>query len=342
MNIENCGWSLVAKYLNHEASEEESKIVEAWLKSSDVNHESFQHAKQVLEKSEIYLKSRQFNTKKAWSTIQPSISKQKVKTIGQVSKVKNKAMKTILRYAAAIIIFAAVGSLVYYFGSPENPSRIEQVASLDKQILEEVLLPDGSLVTLNGNSKLTYPSVFEGETREVTIMGEAFFDVASNQSKPFIIVAGQAKIKVVGTSFNVFAYPEEETVEVVVKTGKVEVSHISKKPHGKEQIVLAPGEKVTLDKNKNTLQKSLNENPNYTAWFTHDLIFKNTMMDDVIDCLNKSYHVDIQANSPEIYDLKWTAHFTDQSIDYILEVIRLTFNLDLSSQEDTYILTSRN
>ena len=84
--------------------------------------------------------------------------------------------------------------------------------------------PDGSIVTLNRNSKLIFPKHFTKNVREVTITGEAFFDVKPNTSKPFIINAGNVQVKVLGTSFNVCAYPGTETVEVVVESGKVQVT----------------------------------------------------------------------------------------------------------------------
>ena len=102
-------------------------------------------------------------------------------------------------------------------------STVGEIISTPNQVINEYTLPDGSVVALNSNSKLVFPKQFNGDTREVTIEGEAFFDVKPNPEKPFIINAGKAQIKVVGTSFNVSAYPETETLEVVVKTGKVQV-----------------------------------------------------------------------------------------------------------------------
>ena len=336
-NIENSSWALVAKYLNHEASEEEARLVENWINSSGQNQKDFIVSKDLFEKAHIYYQSKRFDYKTAWNNVQLSINSQKTIALKQHKPVAFKAMKTIYRYAAAIVLITALGSLAYYFGFHGSSAGINEIASLDKQILKEVTLPDGSIVSLNGNSTLTYPDKFKGNTREVTIKGEAFFDIAHNAAKPFVITAGQAKIRVLGTSFNVNAYPETETIEVVVKTGKVEVTNQGQMADN--QVILEPGEKGTLYKNK--LKKTINQNPNYSAWLTHDLVFENTPMSEVIASLNSSYHITIIADDPEINNLNLTAHFTEnQSVDYILDVIVLTFNLKLTVEDNTYILKS--
>ena len=340
-NIENGSWSLLAKYLNHEANEEETKLVENWINSSKENNADFGASKEALEKAKLYYQSKRFDTATAWEKINANRNKVKTIAIKQPSKTAFKAMNKVFKYAAAIVLISVLGTLTYYFGFQNSPRNLNKVVSLKKQVLREVVLPDGSVVTLNSNSTLFYPSAFKGNTREVTIKGEAFFDIQPNAAKPFIITAGQASIKVLGTSFNVNAYPENDLVEVIVKTGKVEVTN--RDGNTKEsQVILIPGEKGTLIKPDNKLHKTINENPNYNAWFTHDLIFENANMDKVIACLNKSYHITIEAISPEINELNLTAHFRDdQSVNYILDVITATFNLELSVEDDKYLLRSQ-
>ena len=341
MNIENGSWGLWAKYLNHEANEEETKLVEDWINSSKENNADFEESKNALEKAMLYYQNKRFDTKVAWEKINANRNKVKTITIEQPSKPAFKAMNKVFKYAAAIVLISVLGSLTYYFGFQNSLHNLNKVVSLEKQVLREVELPDGSIVSLNSNSKLVFPSEFKGNTREVSIKGEAFFDIKPNAAKPFIITAGQARIKVLGTSFNVNAYPETDVVEVIVKTGKVEVTNRDGKTK-ESQVILVPGEKGTLYKPANKLHKTINENPNYNAWFTHDLIFENASMDKVISCLNKAYHITIEATGPEINELNLTAHFTDdQPVDYILDVITTTFNLELTVENDKYLLRSQ-
>jgi ferric-dicitrate binding protein FerR (iron transport regulator) len=207
-------------------------------------------------------------------------------------------------------------------------------------VLYGVTLPDGTVVTLNYNSKLHYPKQFTGKFRKVSIEGEAFFEVKPDASKPFVISAGKAQIKVLGTSFNVCARPGDKTVEVTVETGKVQVGCHELAQQPCHNLILTPGEKGIMFTSDNEFKKSLNENPNVTAWKTHDLVFHKTRLEEVITNLENVYHADIQLSDPSFNDLVLTAHFNNQSIDFILEVIRLTFNLELSTQNGQYFLTA--
>jgi ferric-dicitrate binding protein FerR (iron transport regulator) len=198
------------------------------------------------------------------------------------------------------------------------------------------------VVALNSNSKLVFPKNFKGNTREVAIEGEAFFDVKPNPEKPFIINAGNARIKVVGTSFNVTAYPESETVEVVVQAGKVQlISKNTEALTSVNEVYLVPGEKGTLFNKNSILEKSENTNPNYLAWKTRDFIFNDIPLNEVFKCLGKTYHVEIQVTNPELNDLKLNAQFDKKTIDFILNVVGLTFNLELSVEDEQYIFSSR-
>ncbi len=163
-----------------------------------------------------------------------------------------------------------------------------------------------------------------------------------NPEKPFIINAGNAQVKVVGTSFNVSAYPESETVEVVVKTGKVQVINKNRETLPVlNEVYLTPGEKGTLFNSSNILEKSENPNPNYLAWKTRDFTFNEVPLNEVFQCLEKTYHVKIRVEEPELNDLILNAQFDKKSIDFILNVVGLTFNLELSVEDEQYVFSSR-
>jgi len=247
-------------------------------------------------------------------------------------------------FVSPIIFAVLLGSAGYYFGFRNKVTEVySEIISAEKQVISEYTLPDGSVVALNSNSKLVFPNKFEGETREVTIYGEAFFNVKPDASKPFIINAGNAQVKVLGTSFNVKAYPGNETVEVVVATGKVQVSGKTGPDEiNKNKILLVPGEKGIVTGNGGLTEKMENNNPNYLSWKTHDFVFNEVPLRDVISCLENTYHVDIAMSQPELNDLKLTAHFEDKPIDFVLDVVRLTFNLELSEENEQFTFSARN
>ena len=298
--------------------------------------------RKMLNKVDNYYKAKSFNANAAWKNIHSKIDPAQLKVIERKKQRKEKIAQ-FYKYAAILVVAILLGSVGYYIGFKDKmPVTINQIASAEKQILNEFVLPDGSVVTLNSNSKLQFPKHFTGNTREVTIVGEAFFHVKPNPEKPFIINAGGTQVKVLGTSFNVCAYPETKTVEVVVKTGKVQVIRKNGELSGTaNKVFLIKGEKGTLYNNSNLLEKSVNTNPNFLAWKTNDIVFNETPLKEVIRCLKKVYHIEIQLAEPDLENRQLTAHFDKKPIDFVLDVIRLTFNLELTGENEHFKLSGR-
>ncbi len=341
-NIGNLNWELLAKIATNEIENDDDFKLESWTSQSEENREELEEGRKMLRKVDDFYKMKSFDSQNAWKNIQSKIHPEKTKTI-QLKNVRKEAITKFYKYAAIVLVTLLLGSIGYYIGFVyQNQAQTQQVIVAQNQVLNEYVLPDGSVVTLNWNSKLEFPEKFNDNIREVTIIGEAFFDVKPDPNKPFVINAGNAQVKVLGTSFNVSAYPETETVEVVVKTGKVQV--IRKKTDVQtaiNKVILVPGEKGTLFNQSNLLEKSVNTNPNFIAWKTQDLVFDEVPLNDVIQCLKKVYHADIQLKEPELNNLVYTGHFDQKPVDFILDVIRLTFNLNLSEENEQFALSSR-
>ena len=165
-----------------------------------------------------------------------------------------------------------------------------------------------------------------------------FFEVKPDPSRPFIIHAGGTTIRVLGTSFNVSAYPGREKVEVVVQTGKVQVTKTRAVMKGHDAVILDPGDKGVFINESQELMKSKNDNPNFLSWRTRDFTFNKTSLNDVIQQLNNVYRVQIRMENPETGNLFLTARFEDRSLDFILKVIALTHHLNVKKEDDCYIL----
>jgi len=340
-NIENFNRELLAKYLSNEVNSLEKLEVETWLSQSAENREELEQSRKMLDIVDAFYKAESFNSEVAWKNISAKINPQQIKVI-QYKKVRKEVISRFYKYAAIIVFAVLLGSAGFYIGFRNKVTMVySEIISPENQVINEYTLPDGSVVALNSNSKLVFPKQFKGETREVTLYGEAFFDVKPNAEKPFIISAGNAQVKVVGTSFNVSAYPETETVEVVVKTGKVQVTNKNAEVlSDANQVYLIPGEKGTLFTKSSILEKSQNSNPNYLAWKTRDFIFNDIPLNEVFKCLEKTYHVKIQVADPKLNDLKLNAQFDKKTIDFILNVVGLTFNLELSVDNEQYTFSS--
>ena len=331
-------WELIAKSIYDEnssvTSEEQSAAIEELLPDSSERNQLLN----VTRKVDIYFDLKKYSEETGWKKVENLIRKQQST---QKSGIKFLFLNPAFRIAAAIIVAALLTFSGYEaFFKPSGGEMVEITAA--SQILKTVILPDGTLVSLNSNTKLSYPQTFSGKTREVSFEGEAFFEVKPDKNKPFIIQAGQAQIKVLGTSFNVSAYPQTEQVEVVVETGRVQVSEQTTKTAKTNELILTPGDKGTLVYSSHSLHKTTNQNPNYLAWKTRILTFKATSLTEVIGELKKVYKVNIRLADQELGGLLLTAQFNDYSLDFILKVIENTFRIEVKNENGQYILKARS
>ncbi len=155
----------------------------------------------------------------------------------------------------------------------------------------EVVLPDGSKVWLNAASSLRFPTAFAGNKREVTMTGEAYFEISQNAKKPFIVKKGKTEVKVLGTHFNVMAYEDEAAMRVTLLEGSVKVS--DKATHQSQ--LLKPGEQLQLSKGNGEMKLIGNVNLNKaTAWKDNLFWFEDDDVDEVMKKLARWYDVDIK------------------------------------------------
>jgi ferric-dicitrate binding protein FerR (iron transport regulator) len=242
---------------------------------------------------------------------------------------------TFFRIAAAVLILFSVGTTAIFINNPGILSKKNTVAALNDEKNVIISLTDGSKVYLNRNSKFTYPNNFGKHRRDVTLSGEAYFEIAPDKSKPFIIDAGNAKVKVVGTSFNVITNNNDSEVEVFVTTGKVLVSDNS----GSQSIQLDPGFVGTM--NSKTSAKTFNSNPNYLSWKTGNLVYSGQKLSVVFDDLKRVYNMEIVADDPLILENPWNAPIVNSSEETIINIICRSFNLSYTKEGNVYHLSKK-
>lgn len=330
--ISDKDWELIARSIYDENTDGNS-VVHA------VDEKERKRIDAISDQVDFYFDLKKYKAEVAWGKVESRIHNQ---SSAKQAKFRNLFTNPFIRLAAALI-FAALLLVSGYevFFNPSAKRNLLEL-SVNSHVLNTFTLPDGTLVSLNSNTKLIYPKKFVGSTREVTIEGEAFFDVKPNKTKPFIIYAGNAQIKVLGTSFNVNAYPESKLVEVTVETGRVQVLDKTDKSVQTNELILTPGDKGTLIFESNSLTKTTNQNPNFLAWKTRNLIFKATSLDEVIQDLANVYKVDIRIADSNLNKLLLTAQFNNYSLDFILEVIETTFKIEAQKVEGQYILKARS
>lgn len=274
--------------------------------------------RQTTRQVDFYLTQKRFSPAGAW----PQVRRQ----IHQPHADLKQASLLWWRIAAVLLLAVLLGGAGFWASRSRWQVPAQQVAQASQTELSRVLLPDGSVVTLNYGSQLYYPENFDGSLREVSLSGEAFFEVSHNSEKPFLIHAGKANIRVLGTSFNVDASLHNGPVSVVVASGRVQVSS-SENANRTEDLILTPGEKGILATDANFFRKGLNPDPNYLSWKTHAFEFTKTSLKNVIQQLNKVYRVQITTADPDVEKLLLTARFDEQPVNFILEVIAMTHDL---------------
>jgi transmembrane sensor len=277
---------------------------------------------------------KKIDVDKAWNNVhsrlrlnEPGISEK----TSRISFLRN----TFVRIAAIALILISLGALAAYLTNQGYLSkRITFIAGDDQRNIL-VSLPDGSKAYLNRHSQFSYRKNFGRSGRNVKLTGEAFFEISPDATKPFIIDAGKAKVKVVGTSFNVITNNRESAVEVFVKTGKVLLSDNS----GSHSIQLDPGYVGTL--NSKTSAKTLNEDPNYISWKTGYLYYNGQKLSAVFKDLKRVYNMDIVADDPDIPDNPWRSPIDNVNEETIIRLICTSFNLGYTKDGNVYHLSKK-
>jgi transmembrane sensor len=305
------------RFLAHETTPEENRLVELWINESPEHKLFFENTNRIFENNLTTGEQSEFNVNATWNKFseESQIASPKLQPIENKKKSISATLIFMSKIAAVLVLMVAVGMAYFHFSKKENAVILaHQVSSYT--------LPDGSVIALNKNSTIQYEKQFGEATRELKLSGEAFFDVKKDPSKPFVISVNSIKIQVVGTSFNVNAYPFDDKTEVVVKTGIVKVTG-----NGTE-IVLVKGEKAEFSKKTKELKKLVNTNPNYSSWKTQTYVFEMTKMSEVFKTLEKDYNVDITLIDPEFNNCTLFARFEKNSLNEILTIIKHTFNVD--------------
>ena len=247
----------------------------------------------------------------------------------------------IFRAAAMIVLLIGLYSLYWQFLKPVN----EIVLSGETRVLHDTL-PDGSKITLNRESKLVYPDKFSKYQRTVKLTGEAFFEVKHDAAHPFVVDAGLARIRVLGTSFSVKTQTQPtrmgnpvRVVEVTVIEGSVMLFTVDVKSGDTASVILASGETGVLESGSSRPVLSGLAAPDNTFWANRSLDFRGTALRDVLTLLKKYYPVSITVSNPEILECRLTASFVNEPVSRILLVISESFGLRLEGRGENYLLT---
>jgi transmembrane sensor len=277
---------------------------------------------------------KEINVDNAWNNVFSRMNENEYKTEFKRPVIRF-SRSSFMKVAAIALVIIGLGMASTYLVNPDIFSRKITIATGNDEKNVKVELPDGSTIFLNRNSEFSYRSNFGGSGRNVNLSGEAFFEIAPDAAKPFIIDAGNARVRVVGTSFNVITSNSESEVEVFVKTGKVILSSNS----GSSSLSLDPGYIGTMA--SEISRKTLNNNPNYLSWKTGLLVYNGQKLDVVFSDLKRVYNMDIQVADPAILENEWTSPIDNQPQETIIRLICASFNLSYTKDGNVYHLVKK-
>lgn len=313
---------LLIAYLVKEASTDQIRAVEIWRRESAANELRFERFQLIWETS------KKLDIRDAIDAHTSLVAlKEKIKAQKRVGTTTIKlAQKYIWLKVAAILIL--ISAITWFYNDAQTVINMQAVTG---ELVQVDTLSDGSVIILNKQSVVEYPSKFKGNLRHVVLAkGEAFFDVSPDKKKPFLITSGNTTIRVVGTSFNVKL--KHGAVEVIVESGKVEVSK------GGKSILLVPGEKILVSDSESQLEKVKTPDLLHNYYRTKMFVAEDTPLWRMVEALNEAYDSKIEITNPAIRDLPLNTTFNNESLEDILQVISRTFRITVEKKQNRIIL----
>ncbi len=256
--------------------------------------------------------------------------------IQKISKTKHRILiKKTLQYAAvSAILIASTFFTTLYFSNRSGSLNLTTLHVPTGQ-RAQLTLEDGTTIWVNAQSTLRYPSKFSKKTRKVEIIGEAYFDVAKDKHRPFIVTTNQMEMKVIGTEFNIHSYPESGYIQTDLIKGALKVYKTNNEQNG---IILKPNERLTL-KNDKMYVNTISNNDNL-LWVEGIYAFENEKLIDILEKLQLYYDVKIIVQNSGIADMKYTGKFRQRDgIEEILRIIQKVKPFEIKKNTEKNELT---
>jgi transmembrane sensor len=315
---ENDITTLIGKQLAGETSTEEQQLVDTWCKASVENQQYFNHLKTIFDKASLVSDTSIYNEDVAWKKVQHKL---------HASKQKFTFTYQHLRIAASLLLLCAVG--IWLSQRILTPVVTAELASTTTIVNDS--LPDGTQIVLNKQSALSVSYNVRNNSGRIKLKGEANFDIKHDPEKELIVEVEEVFIRDIGTSFNVKAYAESNTVEVTVQQGEVQFY-----TENNSGLFIKAGEKGVYNK---LLKKFLIEQPdtNVLSYKTKSFVFEEVDLKTVVDQLNAIYEKKIKI-SENLKTCLVTVNFDNEEIETIAEILAETLNLKISTSESEITL----
>lgn len=303
--------SLILKYLDNEATDEEKAMLDIWINSSQDNKRYFVRMVKTWEQTYIYLQNENYAGERFDRFKQLLFKRRMRRVVYGISG------------AAAVALLV----LVIRFLMPASDIVLLSDATFDQK--KEVVLPDGSVVWLNKNTRIQYPEDFISN-RKVYLTGEAYFDVTENKKKPFVVETSDLTIQVLGTRFVVTDYSEEKVAEAVLESGIIQL--VTQKTG--EDFLLHPGQMVTHDRVLGETRLEFVDAHNFTDWIKNSLVFESTHLKDVFTQLEKWYGIKIECEDTALLQTPVSFTVDTETKEEILNTLQVVVPFSWKHEPD--------
>ncbi len=282
-------------------------VLHNWLETSDENKQYLSKYKKIWNGVNLLAQRRKFDPDKAWGKVDSAIEKRAASF---------ERLKISLLSTAAAVFFILFGVSFYFYWVTQNAEEpLKLVTELGSR--SEATLPDGTIVKLNAGSELAYRYDKHKKVRSVQFSGEGYFEVEKNK-KPFVIeLQNGLSIKVLGTKFNLSAYPDDAVVKTTLTEGKVEI-----KDSQGEKLILAPGQIAAFSKKSGELSYSEETASHNLSWMEKKLYMDNMSLAEVCKVLERWYDVQIKITKQEMgKSIHYTGILREKSINDVFEAL---------------------
>ena len=328
---------LILRYLMGETSDEETSLMQEWLKESKENRQVFaQHKKTWLGSRAVAVYDAD---KLAQDRKTVDLKIRNAELLQHLDKANRRIRR--LAYAASIALLVGVSTL-WNITQEDTPAQQgtalqEETTTQEGQLFAGceieapygskslVTLPDGTKVWVNAGSRISYPADFGVTSRDVYLTGEAYFDVAKEEDIPFFVNTDVLKIKVYGTAFNVKAYKEDELVETTLDRGAITV--VRNDTPGQE-VNVEPKQQVTARRDRQSLQvKEVKDTEAVSSWKDNRFVFEQEPLGAIAKQLERRYNVQVHFDNERIKTIRYTAAIKEFPVDQVLEAISLSASI---------------
>ncbi len=310
---------LFNKYLAGTASDDEVTRLIDFSKSSAELRKELDDANKILDKLDDLKLMKQLNSSVALTNVKERLKKYKEKK-GWFYYAQKVAAVLFLPLLLFSIYQVFISDTNFFQASSQLAYNEVQTPSGLRSVFE---LPDGTSVWLNGNTKIKYPLEFNGDERRIYLEGEAYFKVAKNKKKPFIVDVGKLNVQAVGTEFNCMAYPADKSIVTTLAEGSVKITRVEGDVK-RGEYMLNPGEVLTFESEKDKFFLKSGDLEKYISWRSGKFVFRNDPLEVVCQSLGRWFDADIEIDDDELKSYSFTGTFKNEGLNEILELISIT------------------